>query len=218
VIREPRVFLFDEPLSNLDARLRTDMRTMIRRLYDRLRVTSIYVTHDQVEAMTIGERLVIMSEARVRQVGSPEECYHRPADTFVASFLGSPSMNLFEASFDSATRRLQTGGSFLELDPEAAGRIAAVPGGRVVVGVRPEHVLPHRAGAAMTGAGRLVLREPLGHETLTHIALGEREIIARGSDEFPGDGDGAVSVHVDARNLHLFSVSDGSRIGGGDDE
>jgi len=214
VIREPRVFLFDEPLSNLDARLRTDMRTMIRRLYDRLQVTSIYVTHDQVEAMTIGERLVIMSEGRVRQVGTPEQCYHEPADTFVASFLGSPSMNLFEASFDAATRRLLTGGAFLEVDEAAARRIASVPGGRVVVGVRPEHITPRASSAsAVTAAGRLVLREPLGHETLTHIALGDGEIVARGREDFESTGDDAVSVHVDAQHLHLFSAVDGSRIG-----
>jgi ABC-type sugar transport system ATPase subunit len=214
VIREPRVFLFDEPLSNLDARLRTDMRTMIRRLYDRLQVTSIYVTHDQVEAMTIGERLVIMNEGRVRQVGTPEQCYHEPADTFVASFLGSPSMNLFEASFDASTRRLMTGGAFLEVDDTAARRIASVGGERIVFGVRPEHVLARTvSAAAVSGTGRLMLREPLGHETLTHIALGDGEIVARGQDEFAPDGAGAVSVSVEARHLHLFSAADGSRLG-----
>jgi len=94
IIRQPRVFLFDEPLSNLDARLRSEMRAMIKRLYHQLQVTSIYVTHDQVEAMTIGEQLVVMNEGRIHQVGPPEQCYRRPADRFVASFLGSPSMNL----------------------------------------------------------------------------------------------------------------------------
>jgi multiple sugar transport system ATP-binding protein len=110
IIREPKVFLFDEPLSNLDARLRTEMRATIRRLYDRLRVTSVYVTHDQVEAMTIGDMLVIMNHGKIHQVGSPEECYRKPVDTFVAAFLGSPAMNMLDAIPEGVWLTLKSGG------------------------------------------------------------------------------------------------------------
>jgi ABC-type sugar transport system ATPase subunit len=209
VIREPRVFLFDEPLSNLDARLRGDMRAMIKKLYNRLRTTSIYVTHDQVEAMTIGEQLVIMNRGRIHQVGPPETCYRHPSDTFVASFLGSPPMNFMDAS-------VRPDGAGLAVDgQEVAVEALPPPDGEVVVGVRPEDIQPappDGGGEALALHGRITLVEPLGHETLTHLRVGTHEVIARGARAFAGDGDGNTQLFVDAGLIHLFSKRDGARI------
>jgi multiple sugar transport system ATP-binding protein len=226
VIREPRVFLFDEPLSNLDARLRGEMRTMIKRLYGRLRVTSIYVTHDQVEAMTIGEQLVVMNKGRVHQVGSPETCYHEPADTFVASFLGSPSMNFLEAEFGPDAGALTVSGQSLPLPTGAAPGGAGSTGGGVLVGIRPEHIVPTPPGAAAPPGeagqpalrlnGRITLEEPLGHETLTHVQVGSQDLVARGAGRFPRDGDGQVTLHIEAARLHLFLAETGARLTGSD--
>ncbi len=214
IIREPRVFLFDEPLSNLDARLRSDMRATIKLLYQRLKVTSIYVTHDQVEAMTIGEQLVVMSEGRIRQVGEPEACYREPADTFVASFLGSPAMNLMDARWDLQGGRLIVDGNTQVTGADVLSRLSGYREDHVVVGVRPEHIRSSPAGSSVELRGRLTLREPLGHETLSHIRLGSNELVARGSDEFISDHEGQVSLYIEARHLHLFSADDGTRVGG----
>jgi ABC-type sugar transport system ATPase subunit len=205
IIREPKVFLFDEPLSNLDARLRTDMRATIRRLYDRLRVTSVYVTHDQVEAMTIGDTLVVMNGGRIHQVGAPEACYRRPADTFVASFLGSPAMNFMDARAGEGVVVLPGG----ERAPVAAGlarALASRPGAEVRVGIRPEDIHPSRDAVARTIAvrGSVVLREPLGHETLTHAQTDGAALVARGAREFTAGAGGETSLYLDADRLHIF--------------
>ena len=220
IIREPRVFLFDEPLSNLDARLRTEMRTTIRRLYDRLRVTSVYVTHDQVEAMTIGDMLVIMNHGEMHQVGTPEACYRRPADTFVASFLGSPAMNFLDARAEGVWFTLSSGGR-IAADAEAQRILAARPDAGLRIGVRPEDIHPaedavkHRVRLS----GRVILREPLGHETLTHIRLeGAPEdaapLVARGAREFEAGADGQTPLFLDASRLHIFWKDTGRRIDG----
>jgi multiple sugar transport system ATP-binding protein len=216
VIREPRVFLFDEPLSNLDARLRADMRAMIKKLYNRLLVTSIYVTHDQVEAMTIGEQLVIMNEGRILQVGSPETCYREPADTFVAAFLGSPPMNFVDASISGGGQSLDIMGQQLPL-PAASARLARADGDDVVVGIRPENVIPAEPAGVDTRRilkleGKIVLEEPLGHETLTHLQVGQYELIARGGSAFECDGEGNTRFFVECETLHVFSKRDGVRL------
>jgi len=217
IIREPRVFLFDEPLSNLDARLRTEMRATIKRLYRRLQVTSIYVTHDQVEAMTIGEQLVVMQGGRIHQVGTPEECYGRPNDVFVASFLGSPAMNLLEGAYDRSRAELVLdGGTRVALPPAAAERLGGYAEERVVVGVRPEDAAPTPAGdpsQCLRLEGRVSLVEPLGHETLTHLEVAGHAVVARGNRGFPGDGEGGASVYVDGSRLHLFSKAHSTRVG-----
>jgi len=217
VIREPSVFLFDEPLSNLDARLRGEMRAMIKRLYGRLRVTSIYVTHDQVEAMTIGEQLVVMNEGRIHQVGTPETCYHEPVDTFVASFLGSPPMNFIEAEYTPGAGELNVAGRTMRLLGVAASAAAGVGDGGVLVGVRPENIAPDPpaeadGSAALRLEGRITLEEPLGHETLTHIQVGGHDLVARGAGRFERDGDGNTGLYIDAGRLHLFKAGSGIRL------
>ncbi len=213
IVREPRVFLFDEPLSNLDARLRTEMRAAIRRLYDRLRVTSVYVTHDQVEAMTIGDLLVVMNRGRIHQVGDPETCYRRPADTFVAAFLGSPAMNFADGRVEGGAVALATGGR-VPVEPALAGVLASRPGADVHVGIRPEdlHARPDGIEPAVRLDGDVVLREPLGHETLTHVRVGGTEFVARGPGDFAvGDG-GRTSLFVDGRRVHIFWKDTGRRV------
>jgi len=221
IIREPRVFLFDEPLSNLDARLRTEMRATIRRLYDRLRVTSVYVTHDQVEAMTIGDMLVVMNQGRIHQVGSPEACYRKPSDTFVAAFLGSPAMNFLDARPEGIWLTLVNGGR-IAADAETQRQLAARPDTEVRIGVRAEDV--HPAAEAVKHhvrlSGKVVLREPLGHETLTHLRLdGQPEdapvVVARGSKEFQPDEDGSTPLFLDASRLHIFWKDTGQRLEAG---
>ena len=220
IIREPRVFLFDEPLSNLDARLRTEMRATIRRLYDRLKATSVYVTHDQVEAMTIGDMLVVMNHGQIHQVGSPEDCYRRPADTFVAGFLGSPAMNFLDAKPDSVWLTLDNGAR-IAASAETQRMMMSRLGIDMRVGIRAEDVHPEGSMKQHVKLmGRVILREPLGHETLTHLALdgapvGALPLVARGSKEFqPGEG-GLTPVFLDAARLHIFWKDTGQRIDAG---
>jgi ABC-type sugar transport system ATPase subunit len=221
IIREPQVFLFDEPLSNLDARLRTEMRATIRRLYDRLRVTSVYVTHDQVEAMTIGDMLVVMNQGRIHQVGSPEACYRNPVDTFVAAFLGSPAMNFLDATPEGVWLSLANGGR-IAADAETQARLAGRPGAEVRVGIRAEDIHPSADGLKhnVRLAAKVSLREPLGHETLTHLALegapvGALPLVARGSREFQPGEDGLTPLFLDASRLHIFWKDTGQRIDAG---
>ncbi|HXV14337.1 MAG TPA: ATP-binding cassette domain-containing protein, partial [Candidatus Krumholzibacteria bacterium] len=214
IVREPRVFLYDEPLSNLDARLRTDMRATIRRLYDRLRTTSIYVTHDQVEAMTIGDVLVVMNKGRVHQVGSPEACYREPADTFVASFLGSPAMNFADGRLDGDAVVID-GGTRLALPQPVARAASSRPGAEVRLGVRPEDLRPGSGEVANAArlSGMVALREPLGHETLTHLQVGGADWVARGTHEFTPDSSGRTTVFLDLDRMHIFWKDSGRRVG-----
>jgi sn-glycerol 3-phosphate transport system ATP-binding protein len=176
VVREPKLFLFDEPLSNLDAKLRVQMRAEIRRLQKRLGVTSLFVTHDQVEAMTLGDRLVVMHQGRAAQVASPMEVWGVPADTYVAGFIGSPAMNFLTAT-------LATGGAGAALQagptlPFADGPRPGADGAPLVIGIRPEHVLHLPDAAALPLAVELV--EPLGSETVIHGRLpGGEPLVAR---------------------------------------
>ncbi|UCG52598.1 MAG: ATP-binding cassette domain-containing protein, partial [Candidatus Latescibacterota bacterium] len=143
IIREPRVFLFDEPLSNLDARLRDEMRYLIKKLYQRLKTTTVYVTHDQVEAMTIGEMLVILKDGRIHQIGPPSECYQKPDDTFVASFLGSPPMNLLEGTYVASDGVVVLdNGNRLELSEAVSAALERQGVEEVTVGFRPEDLTP----------------------------------------------------------------------------
>ena len=171
IVRHPKVFLFDEPLSNLDAKLRTQMRAEIKRLHNRLGVTSIYVTHDQVEAMTLADRIVVMHDGRIEQVGAPMDLFLNPINTFVAGFIGSPPMNQFEAvvegSADGPTASFKGQSVALPKLDELAGRI----GEKVTIGIRPEHV-EVKTNSDDGVAVELDLVETLGSEALLHTSLG----------------------------------------------
>ncbi len=163
IVRDPAAFLFDEPLSNLDAKLRGETRTEIAELHQRLGATMVYVTHDQVEAMTLGERLVLMNEGEVQQVATPLEVYRRPANRFVATFIGSPSMNLLDGTI--ADGRFTAGEALWPVDDK-------LPAGPACLGVRPDDLRPANDGQQAVAVGHLGTVEQLGHETLAHYRLG----------------------------------------------
>ncbi|MHB0707050.1 sn-glycerol-3-phosphate ABC transporter ATP-binding protein UgpC [Roseomonas mucosa] len=206
IVREPALFLFDEPLSNLDARLRVQMRAEIRRLQRRLGVTSIFVTHDQVEAMTLGDRLVVMHQGRAAQVASPMEVWAKPADTYVASFIGSPSMNLLPATLleGGAGAQLASGQEILFADGPRPGA-AGMP---LTLGLRPEHVLVGDAPDALLLTVDLV--EPLGSETVVHGRLPDGvPITVRVNGPFAGS---SLPALLDPRELHVFDGGTGKRL------
>ncbi|WP_087502419.1 ABC transporter ATP-binding protein [Pseudomonas sp. SID14000] len=203
--REPDILLFDEPLSNLDASLRVQMRNEIARLHDRLGSTMIYVTHDQVEAMTLADKIVVLNGGHVEQIGSPRELYERPASRFVAGFLGSPKMNFLAA-------RLHTPGETSQVDSPVLGMTALpfdsshlAPGALLSIGVRPEHISLKAAGGAVgivvTGV------EYLGSETYVHLETGQEEpLICRCEVSAGWQAGDRVELQLDIDNLHLFDV------------
>jgi sn-glycerol 3-phosphate transport system ATP-binding protein len=204
IVREPQVFLFDEPLSNLDAKLRVQMRIEIRRLHQTLRTTSIYVTHDQVEAMTLADRLIVMNAGRVEQVGTPMEIYSKPATAFVAGFIGSPAMNLLPARADAGGRGLVlAGGARLS----AATPVAA---GDVVVGVRPEHMEIQEKVGAIEFLVDLV--EALGADTVVHGRVGADGFTFRLPGGTPVKAGQRVALNVAPEHVHVFSRDTGRRL------
>jgi sn-glycerol 3-phosphate transport system ATP-binding protein len=202
IVREPAVFLFDEPLSNLDAKLRAQTRLEIQKLHAELGVTSLFVTHDQVEAMTLAQRMIVMNAGRMEQIGTPEEVYHRPATTFVAGFIGSPPMNLLEGRADG-DRFTVVGGQTLTL-PAAAPR-----NGDLLLGVRPEHADPAAAGWTL----HVEVVEMLGAERLIYGRLGDAAFTARLDATLvaPVAGD-RLTLAVEARHLHWFDPQTQQRV------
>nr|WP_305038776.1 sn-glycerol-3-phosphate ABC transporter ATP-binding protein UgpC [Erwinia sp. S43] len=204
IIRRPRAFLFDEPLSNLDAKLRVDMRIQIKRLHALLKTTTIYVTHDQVEAMTLADRVVILREGRIEQVGTPMEVYNHPVNKFVAEFIGSPQMNMLEVEVQQLT-----GGPVLKFGRcEIPLRsVEAEHGTRLLMGIRPEHLEPPRFGVRSERIPLPALAdviEPLGSDTLALCRVEEQELTARltpGRVSQPGD---FVELSIDPAQIHLF--------------
>ncbi len=209
IVRDPQVFLFDEPLSNLDAKLRVQMRTEIKALHQRLKTTSIYVTHDQIEAMTMADRIVVMQDGRVEQVGAPLELYDRPVNLFVAGFIGSPAMNFFEATVRRENAHpvaVSRDGTVLPL-PEGIG---IEEGRELVYGIRPEHLT--LVGDSAGVPAEVVVVEPTGAETLLvmNMAGGPAHAVFRERHEFrPGE---TVRLMPDLGRLHLFDRRTGQRI------
>jgi sn-glycerol 3-phosphate transport system ATP-binding protein len=211
IVREPAVFLFDEPLSNLDAKLRGQMRIEIRQLQQRLGTTGIYVTHDQVEAMTLGDRLMIMNGGRVEQIGSPLEIYERPASVFVGGFIGAPAMNFLDATVSEGGRALQIG-----VERVALPQALPAPGGRpLTLGLRPEHLALARDGAPGTLQIDAVLIEALGADTVVHgrIAGDGAELTIRLAGTIKVAAGDRLSVTADPERLHLFDSATGQRLG-----
>jgi multiple sugar transport system ATP-binding protein len=207
IVRDPKVFLFDEPLSNLDAKLRVQVRGEIKALQHRLKTTTIYVTHDQVEAMTMGDKIVVMSGGRVEQVGAPLELYDRPANTFVATFLGSPAMNLLQGRVEGGDcpRLALPGGSEVTIGEAAR----AFVGRGVTFGIRPEHVRYDPVGGLPCTVS---LVEPTGSETHVVAHTGRTEIIAllrERTDIHEGE---TVRLSLDASQAHFFETASGSRL------
>ena len=214
IVREPAVFLFDEPLSNLDAALRADMRREIGLIHRRLGATMLYVTHDQIEAMTLGDRIVVMHQGRVRQIDTPSRVYDHPADTFVARFLGSPPMNLFPGSLgragDRVTVRLDAAPAEALTLPAAIGGAPLPASGQVIVGVRPEHVRVGPGEGALPAT--VELAEVLGHERLLYVRLGDVPVIVRGAASSRLASGDAVQLRADPAHVHLFDAESGVAI------
>ena len=206
IVRDPKVFLFDEPLSNLDAKLRVQVRSEIKALQHRLRTTTIYVTHDQVEAMTMGDKIVVLNSGRVEQVGAPLELYDRPANTFVATFLGSPAMNLLQGRVEGGDgpRLALPGGGAVTI--AEAGRVFA--GREVIFGIRPEHVRYDPVGMPCT----VSLVEPTGSETHVVAHSGGAEIIALLRERTDIREGETITLSPDASHAHFFDPDSGRRL------
>jgi ABC-type sugar transport system ATPase subunit len=202
IVRAPHVFLFDEPLSNLDANLRIEMRAELLALHRALRATMIYVTHDQVEAMTMGQRIAILHQGRLRQVGTPADVYERPADAFAARFVGSPGMNVLQGWGRGGT----DGGRVVETGSLSVPIELSTYEGELQLGIRPEHVGLCGVDQGVGNADILIV-EPLGSETLVHLNAGGQGLVAR----LPGIVDvqvgTRVGVRLDRRRTHLFDAA-----------
>jgi sn-glycerol 3-phosphate transport system ATP-binding protein len=207
IVREPQVFLFDEPLSNLDAKLRVTMRLEIRRLHNRLKATSIFVTHDQVEAMTLADQVVVMNGGRIEQVGKPTDVYRHPASTFVATFIGSPAMNLMPGKISPTTGRVETAGGVLSFDASA---FTAEAGRKVVVGVRPEDlqiVAPGTGAAGLTFDGEFI--EELGATRLFHGLSGATPLVVAVAAASASVIEQGARLAAAVDTVHLFDAETG---------
>ena len=209
IVRQPQVFLFDEPLSNLDAQLRHEMRVEIKRLHQRLGATIIYVTHDQVEAMTLADRIAVLQAGRLMQYDTPDAIYNQPAATFVAGFTGAPPMNLSPCTV--ADGAAQLGGLRLPLPAALAAR--AAPGQALQVGVRPENLrLARGHDDDLEIPAQVQLTEPLGAETLATLACGNTEWVARLPAQFREPHGTNLTLHVRPGHLHLFDAASGNAL------
>ena len=205
IVREPAAFLFDEPLSNLDAKLRVQMRFEIQKLHRRLNTTSLYVTHDQVEAMTLAHRMVVMNAGRAEQIGTPMEVYENPASVFVAGFIGSPAMNFLVGTAEAGGRVGLNGGGTIA----AAGNLT--PGRKVTVGIRPEHLTPCAPSAASL-VGSVEVIEALGADTLLHVAVAGGSIIARLPHGAPATIGEPIALAAAPGRVYLFDTESGTRL------
>ncbi len=197
IVRDPQVFLFDEPLSNLDAKLRIQMRTEIKELHQRLKTTTVFVTHDQIEAMTLADRIVVMQAGRVEQIGSPLELYDNPANVFVATFIGAPSMNLLDGSLSDG--RIDVAGHAFHGPPGT---------GKVRLGVRPEHLILSDDGLAM----QVKVAEPTGSETMVFLRFQGQDITAVFRERHAFASGQTIHLKPDPAHLHVFDAETGARM------
>ena len=223
IVRNPQVFLFDEPLSNLDAKLRVQMRTEIKELHQRLKTTSIYVTHDQIEAMTMADKIVVLRDGVVEQIGSPLELYDRPANTFVAGFIGSPAMNFLPGTFRNTDQRDVASGSKGAVEFKGGIRVPAPTnaGGRdgqqVLYGIRPEHFslaggTPGQGGATGAMPGDIVVVEPTGADTQVFCRIAGQEVMAMFRERVESHPGEQIALMPDLGKAHLFDAESGARL------
>jgi len=208
IVRHPEVFLFDEPLSNLDAKLRVQMRVELKRLHERLETTAIYVTHDQVEAMTLGTRVVVMKDGYVQQVGEPLELYSRPANRFVAGFIGSPAMNFVEVAISASGDALwaEAQGLRLKVPSHLKARLAATAGQRLTLGIRPEAVRIANGVDDYSFATAVDVLEPLGNEILLNFRAGGVPMVARVDPGVRVKAHENIRLALDPERLHFFDA------------
>ncbi len=203
IVRNPQVFLFDEPLSNLDAKLRVQMRSEIKELHQRLKVTTVYVTHDQIEAMTMADKIVVMNSGNIEQAGPPLELYDRPANLFVAGFIGSPAMNFVKGTISDGALRTEDGTAW-PLPANGAAR----RDGPAVYGVRPEHLTLDSAGIPAT----VQVVEPTGSETQVIMRVGEASVVGAFRERISARPGETLPVRPDTALVHLFDPESGRRL------
>ncbi len=215
IVRNPQVFLFDEPLSNLDAKLRVQMRTEIKQVHQKVNTTTVYVTHDQVEAMTLADRVVVMNHGVIEQVGPPQELYHHPKTRFVAGFIGSPAMNFLPCHIvphgDGIAARVDDQ-IVLPIPTERRDRYAVFKDKPMMVGLRPEHMTELRENAK-PGTERFDVRvdvvEPMGMETMVHFVVGREVMCARVDPNTPAKANAMLPLQADMNNMHLIDPDSG---------
>src|SRR4051812_3346865 len=215
IVRDPKVFLFDEPLSNLDAKLRVQMRTEIKKVHQKVRTTTVYVTHDQVEAMTLADRVVVMSKGLIEQVGTPNDLYHFPATRFVAGFIGSPAMNFIPCQLESApnglTARLSPAIGF-PIPANRTDRYRPHVGEKLLFGLRPEHIIeqrPHSEPDHHVFEVPLEVTEPMGMETLVHFLVAGTEVCGRVNPNAGAQAGKTMKLVADLSNMHLIDEASG---------
>jgi multiple sugar transport system ATP-binding protein len=210
IIREPRVYLMDEPLSNLDAKLRVQMRGELKRLQHELGTTTIYVTHDQAEAMTLAHRVAVMRAGKLQQFDTPMNIYNRPANRFVAEFVGSPSMNFIEGRIDQSQRRFVSDSLALDLSESHLARLSGRD--RITLGIRPEHIDVSALERAGSLAASVYVTELMGNETIVFLRMSDQKLIARADAEFRAEFESRVFVKFDIERTDFFDPETGMRI------
>jgi multiple sugar transport system ATP-binding protein len=216
IVRNPKVFLFDEPLSNLDAKLRVQMRTEIKKVHQQVRTTTVYVTHDQVEAMTLADRVVVMNHGIIEQVGTPQELYHSPRTRFVAGFIGSPAMNFIPCRMEEANGSLSvrlTDQLSFPVPPARAERYRShAQNGKLLLGLRPEHITeagPHMAPGEVPFDANLEVTEPMGMETLVYFPLNGTQVCGRVNPNAGAEDGRPLRLAADLNNMHLIDDASG---------
>jgi multiple sugar transport system ATP-binding protein len=219
IVRDPDVFLFDEPLSNLDAKLRVQMRIELKKLHERLLATVVYVTHDQVEAMTMGDRIVVMKDGIVQQVGSPLEIYNHPANCFVAGFIGSPAMNFVPCRLveEDARYFIDSGDYKIAIPDFLSSKLSAVKGNEFIFGIRPEHLQDAAAGNGLSGdlpviKATINVIETLGKETFLDLSTGEHSMAALLDADMEAKTHQEIELVPNMDKIHLFSSESGEAI------
>jgi multiple sugar transport system ATP-binding protein len=216
IVRKPKVFLFDEPLSNLDAKLRVQMRTEISRLHKNLGATMIYVTHDQTEAMTMGDKIVILKDGEVQQIGIPMELYNKPVNKFVAGFIGSPAMNLLTGKIEDKGKlcfSINESNAIVELNESQIQKLKKYSGREVLLGIRPEDIEPAPITASVGNIkAEIEVVEPMGNQTFLYFTLQNKQMIARVSSNVPYKTGEKLLFVPDKNKLHFFDYETGVSI------
>ena len=208
IVRNPAVFLMDEPLSNLDAKLRVTMRSEIKKLHQQLQTTFVYVTHDQTEALTMGDRIAVFNAGYMQQVGTPAEVYGRPVNLFVATFIGSPQMNLVEGNLSVQGDRAILKGNHFEF---SVPKTEAMKDGKVVVGFRPEHLVP-TSDAANAFRSEVEVIEPMGSEAFIYLKSDKGNVVARVDEQHIPKVGQTVGLAVDPAKIHVFDAGTENRL------
>ena len=216
IVRNPKVFLFDEPLSNLDAKLRVQMRTEIKRVHQKVKTTTVYVTHDQVEAMTLADRVVVMNDGRIEQIGTPQELYHHPRTRFVASFIGSPGMNFMACRLEQngADLRVKVSDAIaLPVPATHTARYQSVAGKDLILGLRPEHITELRQNGGVSPSDfsiALDVVEPMGMETMVFFTVNGSEVCGRVEPNSAVPAGTAMRLHANMDHMHLIDPASGA--------